>query len=52
MSKTVQKSKLRKARDWVVINMLRHTKPGAHKGSKKQEEKDSCRKFKHSKEHE
>jgi hypothetical protein len=34
----------RKARNWVVVNMLRHTKPGPMKGYK-DSEKYSCRDF-------
>lgn len=37
-----------KVRDWGVIMMLKHTKPGAHKDQKKEKSKKACRgKVKH-----
>jgi len=45
LSKSNNKPKPRKTRDWVVVMMLEHTKPGAMKDRKKKAAKDACRKW-------
>lgn len=41
--KDKHKPKRRKIRDWGVIMMLKHTKPGAMKNRKKEADKKKCR---------
>lgn len=35
--------KKKKSRDWGVVMMIKHTKPGAHKDQKKEKSRKACR---------
>jgi len=41
--KNNKKKKHIKTRDWGVVMMLEHTKPGVHKDQKKEKSKKACR---------
>lgn len=39
----MEKKKVKKNRDWQVVMMLEHTKPGSHKDKRKEQNRRACR---------